>query len=94
MIAALIGYLGRFTRATRRRRGQPLRRRDPAPEPWSSAGNLPAPADAAAASGDETERLLATALLAGLIAPAEYQESMTVLARADDAGRPLDVPPW
>ncbi|WP_268762391.1 hypothetical protein [Kitasatospora griseola] len=40
------------------------------------------------------ERVLAGALAAGLIAPAEYRESMAVLARADDAGRPLHVPPW
>ncbi|MFH9352274.1 hypothetical protein [Kitasatospora sp. NPDC017646] len=45
-------------------------------------------------SGDEVERLFAAALLAGLIAPAEYREAMTVLARAHDADRPLAVPLW
>ncbi|MFD5462171.1 hypothetical protein ACFWIQ_04970 [Kitasatospora sp. NPDC127059] len=98
MIAALIRKLGRLaagaTRAAARRLGQPLRRPAPAPEPRSSAGGLPATADAAAVSRDDMERLLAAALLAGLIAPAEYRESMTVLARADDASRPLDAPLW
>ncbi|MFJ9845967.1 hypothetical protein ACIRYZ_37105 [Kitasatospora sp. NPDC101155] len=98
MIAALIRKLGRFTagatRAASRRPRKPRQRPDPAPEPRSSAGGLPAAAGAPAAGGDEMERLLAAALLAGLIAPAEYRRAMTVLARADDAGRPLDVPLW
>ncbi|MEU9045711.1 MULTISPECIES: hypothetical protein [unclassified Kitasatospora] len=96
MIAALIRYLGRFTagsaRATTRRRGQPPRRQDPSAEPQPSTDGIPGSRGSTTASADQTERMLVAALLAGLIEPAEYRESMAVLARADDAGRPLHVP--
>ncbi|WP_457030760.1 hypothetical protein [Kitasatospora sp. P5_F3] len=45
------------------------------------------------ATADETEQQVSAALLAGRIGQAEYRARLEELANADDARRPLEVPP-
>jgi hypothetical protein len=41
---------------------------------------------------EKAEQLLSAALVAGVVEQADYQRALEVLARVDDARRPLEVP--
>lgn len=96
MIRALITHLGRFTAGpagtTARRLLHPRRLRATADEPMRSCDRSQAPSRTAVITWEEAEQLLANALLAGLIEQRDYQDSLALLAQADDSRRPLQVP--
>ncbi|MEU8515068.1 hypothetical protein AB0C76_26270 [Kitasatospora sp. NPDC048722] len=88
MIASLIRRLGRFAAGAARATGR--RRAHQAEEPAEARRqNTARPI---VVTWEEAEQLLAAALVAGLIGQREYQDSLALLAEAEDSRRPLHVP--
>lgn len=94
MIATLVRRLGRLAaspaRAVARRLGPP---KEPLAGIRHGAAFPEVSVRQVRITWEEAEQLLTAALLAGLIEQAEYQDSLALLARADDSRRPLQVPP-
>jgi len=93
MIAALVRFLDRLATGPARAAARRFGSRLPLGGGHRTDDPLQASVRRIEITWEEAEQLLTAGLLAGLIEQVDYQDNLELLARADDARSPLQVPP-